>query len=169
MWKIVGVMLLVTGGAAWGFRAAWELRTGEQRLMELSAALTALARELKLGGRGMESMLEHILPQCRGSAETLVRECLGALDRPDRREFPVIWREAVDRREELPEGCRTVLLDLAETLGRCDGRTQQTCLEAACGQLEQLARDLHAQQQGRGRVYQAVGVSGGLFLAILLL
>ena len=67
-----------------------------------------------------------------------------------------------------PEG-QAVLLPLGDTLGRYGEDRQREALSAACRRLEELAGRLEADSRCQGRVYQALGLSGGAFLVILLL
>ena len=62
-----------------------------------------------------------------------------------------------------------VLLPLGETLGRCGADRQLEALSSARRRLEALSARLEADSRRQGRVYQALGLSGGAFLVILLL
>ena len=64
---------------------------------------------------------------------------------------------------------RSVLFLLGDTLGRYDGERQREALAAARRRLEELSARLEEDSRRRGRVYQALGLSGGAFLVILLL
>ena len=54
-------------------------------------------------------------------------------------------------------------------MGRYDAERQREALAAARRRLEELAGRLEEDCRRQGRVYQALGLSGGAFLVILLL
>ena len=64
---------------------------------------------------------------------------------------------------------QAVLAPLGDALGRYDGERQREALAAVRRRLEELAARLEEDSRRRGRVYQALGLSGGAFLVILLL
>ena len=56
-----------------------------------------------------------------------------------------------------------------DALGRCGADRQLEALSSARRRLEALSARLEADSRRQGRVYQALGLSGGAFLVILLL
>ena len=64
---------------------------------------------------------------------------------------------------------REALGPLGEILGRYDCREQRAGLAAVRGRLEELSVLARADSRRRGRVYEALGLSGGAFLVVLLL
>ena len=67
------------------------------------------------------------------------------------------------------EGIDKVLAPLGELLGRYDGPAQRDGVAAVRARLEELADRAQADCRRQGRVYRALGLSGGAFLVILLL
>ena len=64
---------------------------------------------------------------------------------------------------------RELLAPLGELLGRYDGPAQRDGVAAVRARLEELADRAQADCRRQGRVYRALGLSGGAFLVILLL
>ena len=159
MVKLLGAAL-VAGGCAWlGFRRALELKDRVRALEQMAGGLALVERELALGAP----------PRCAGPAAELFSGCARALARPDREGFPALWRDQVARLEGLGEEGREALGPLGEILGRYDCREQRAGLAAVRGRLEELSALARADSRRRGRVYEALGLSGGAFLVVLLL
>ena len=169
MVKLLG-SALVAGGCAWlGFRRASELRERARALEQMAGGLALLERELELGSPPLPRLLEGAAGRCAGPAARLFSGCARALARPDREDFSALWREETARLESLGEEGREALAPLGEILGRYDCQAQRAGLAAVRGRLEELSGLVRADSRRRGRVYEALGLSGGAFLVILLL
>ena len=169
MVRLVGAVLVAAGGASLGFQAAAGLGRRVRALEETAQGLALLERELELNAPPLSRLLERGAERSRGPAEALFRECLRGLDRLDREDFSTLWRRLVSDCRALGSEGQAVLAPLGDTLGRYDGERQREALAAARRRLEELAARLEEDSRRRGRVYQALGLSGGAFLVILLL
>ena len=89
--------------------------------------------------------------------------------RLDYEPFPDVWRRLVTELEGLtPEG-RAALLPLGEVLGRYEAQGQREAIAQARAALDRERERAEGEKLRMGRVYQALGLSGGAFLVILLL
>ena len=169
MLRMMGVVLVAAGGAWLGFQAAAGLHSRVRALRELCAALALMEGELELNAPPLSRLLALGAGHSQGPAGALFQDCLRGLDRLDRESFSQLWRRLVEERSELGAEGQALLAPLGDALGRYDARRQQEALSAARGRLEQLCARLEADSRRQGRVYQALGLSGGAFLVILLL
>ncbi|MCI9169576.1 MAG: stage III sporulation protein AB [Lawsonibacter sp.] len=169
MVRLMGAALVAAGGAALGFQAAVGLRKQVRALEEMSQGLALLERELELNAQPLSRLLERGAERSRGPAEELFRDCLQGLNHLDREDFSSLWRRLVSGCHALGSEGQAVLFPLGDTLGRYDGERQREALAAARRRLEELSARLEEDSRRRGRVYQALGLSGGAFLVILLL
>ena len=169
MIRLIGAALVAAGGAWLGLRAADGLRRRAVALRQMEAGLALLEQELELSASPLPRLMAWGAGHSQGPAAELFRGCAQGLDRLDRESFSALWRRLTAEREELGVEGQAVLLPLGDTLGRCDARRQREALSAARRQLEELAARLEADSRRQGRVYQALGLSGGAFLVILLL
>lgn len=169
MMRLMGAVLVAAGGAALGFQAAAGLRSQVRALGEMSQGLALLERELELSAPPLPRLLERGAEHSRGPARALFQGCVRGLDSLDREDFSTLWRRLVREQTGLPAEGQAVLLPLGDTLGRYEGERQREALSAARRRLEELAARLEEDSRRRGRVYQALGLSGGAFLVILLL
>ena len=169
MIRLIGAALVAAGGAWLGYLAAKELRGQVRAVRQMAEGLALLERELELSAPPLIQLLERGAARSGGPARALFQGCLQGMDSLDRECFSALWRRLVPECGGLsPEG-QAVLLPLGDTLGRYGEDRQREALSAARRQLEELAARLEADSRRQGRVYQALGLSGGAFLVILLL
>lgn len=169
MVRVLGAALVAAGGALFGFQAAAGLRRRGLALRQMGDGLALLERELELSAPPLPRLLAQGAAHSEGPAKALFEGCVQGLDRLDQEELSALWRRQVQERAELgPEG-QAVLSPLGEILGRYEAGRQLEALLAARRRLEELAGRWEADSRRQGRVYQALGLSGGAFLVILLL
>ena len=169
MVHVIGAVLVAAGGALLGFQAAAGLRRRVRAVRELEDGLALLERELELNAPPLDRLLARGAAHSQGTAEALFQGCVRGLDSLDREDFSTLWRRLVREQTGLPAEGQAVLLPLGDTLGRYEGERQREALSAARRRLGELAGRLEADSRRQGRVYQALGLSGGAFLVILLL
>ena len=107
--------------------------------------------------------------RCSQPAAGFFQRCAEGCARLDQVPFGESWRQAVDELELLSPDGRAALLPLGEVLGRYEADSQRQALEHARQALEREEQRAQEERRRLGRVYQALGLSGGAFLVILLL
>jgi stage III sporulation protein AB len=169
MLRLLGAVL-VTSGSAWiGFRAAAGLGIRVKALEEMRTGLALMDQELELDAPSLPALMERLIPRSKGPAKTLFTGCRLALARLEQEEFSAAWQRLIQQLEELGEEGRRALLPLGDILGRCGCEEQRQGLRAVCSRLEQLESRAEEERRQRGKVFRALGLSGGIFLVILLL
>lgn len=170
MIRMAGVCLLTAGCGALGLGAVGRLDNRVRDLMELSAGLDILQRELSWRLSPLPGALETAAAGTHGRAARFFAYCAQGSASLDGTPFRALWAEGLAR---CPLGLdredRALLEQLGPVLGRYDGDSQRQALE---GVLAGLARrqELAAEDRRRlGRVYGVLGVTAGLFLTILLI
>lgn len=149
----------------------------------MAASYTGLQRSLQQLQNGLELMqcqMEYQLTELPELCGILASACTGTVGRF----FGALGRElqagdATDvsacvalvlaRDRELPEACRTILLQLGKTLGQLDLSGQLRGLASAQEACKHALETVEAEKAGRLRSYRALGLCGGAALAILLL
>ena len=169
MIRLMGAVLVAAGGAFLGFQAAAGLRRRVRAVRQMGAGLALLERELELNAPPLSRLLERGAARSEGPAKALFQCCVQGLDHLEREEFSSLWRRLAGEHPELTVEGQAILSPLGDTLGRYEAPRQLEALSAARRRLEELAARLEADSRRQGRVYQALGLSGGAFLVILLL
>lgn len=169
MVRLIGAVLVAAGAAWMGFQAAGGLRGQVRELRQMAGGLALLEGELELNAPPLSQLLARGAACSEGAAREVFQGCAAGLDRLDREGFASLWRRQVALRTELgPEG-QAALVPLGDMLGRYGEERQRECLSAVRRRLEETADRLEAEGRSRVRVYEALGLSGGAFLVILLL
>ena len=169
MVRLIGAVLVAAGGGWLGFQAAAELRRGVRALEQMAEGLALLERELEMNAPPLSQLMARGAARGQGPARALFQGCVRGLDRLDREEFSALWRRLVREQDGLTGEGQAILSPLGDTLGRYEAERQREALAAARRRLEALAARLEADSRRQGRVCQALGLSGGAFLVILLL
>ena len=169
MVRLIGAVLVAAGCAWGGFQAAEGMRRRARTLRELSSGLALVERELELTAPPLERLMAGVAARSQGVAGALFSDCARGMSHLDEEDLPSLWRRLVEERSGLGREEREILLPLGDLLGRYDSRTQGEAVAAVRRRLEELAGRVEAEGRRRGRVYQALGLSGGAFLVILLL
>ena len=168
MMRLMGAVLVAFGAAWLGLTAAAELGRKVRRLEQLSIGLELLERELWERGSPLSQVLEELSLRTGEPASPLFAQCAAACGRLDREPFPDAWRRLVTELEGLaPEG-RAALLPLGECWASGAPEGQQAIAQARAA-LDRERERAEGEKLRMGRVYQALGLSGGAFLVILLL
>ena len=168
MIRLMGAVFVATGGAFLGFQAAASLRRRVRSLYQTGAGLALLEGELELSAPPLAQLLERGAARSEGPARQLFEGCVQGLDRLDQEDFSSLWRRLTGELDLPPEG-QAILAPLGDILGRYEAKRQWEAVSAARRRLEELSARLEADSRRQGRVYQALGLSGGAFLVILLL
>lgn len=169
MVRLLGATLVAAGCGWLGFGAAAALGSRVRALEDMADGLSLLEQELELDGPPLPVLMDRLIPRSRGPARALFRDCRLALERLEEEKFSQAWRRLVAERFELGEEGRQALLPLGDILGRCGWEDQRRGAESLRGRLLELAARGREESRRRGRVYQALGLSGGAFLVILLI
>ena len=169
MWKLVGAVLVAAGSGWLGLSAASGLTRRLRAVQAMISGLELLERELWERGAALPELMAALSRRCTQPAADFFQQCAKGCARLDQVPFGESWRQAVDGLELLSPEARAALLPLGEVLGRYEADSQRQALEHARQALER--EELRAEEERRrlGRVYQALGLSGGAFLVILLL
>lgn len=169
MWKLLGAILLASGCGWMGFHASANLGRRVRALQAMTQGLGLLEQELELDSPPLPQLMERLAGRSQEPARGLFQGCGAALERLEREEFSRSWQRLVEQLELLGEEGQTCLLPLGDTLGRCDWEEQQRVVRCVRQELSELLRQAREEQHRQGRVYQALGLSGGAFFVILLL
>lgn len=167
MIRFLGCVLVAAGGGYWGVRAAAQQRREEEDLRKLLLALELLERELSLRMTPMPRLLGQLSLRCPAPAGAFFGSCAERMNQGT--PLSVVWREEVDQVPGLDEESRALLYPLGQVLGRYEAEGQGEAIAGVRRELELLCRRRGEESRRLGRVYRALGLTGGAFLVILLL
>ena len=169
MWKLVGAVLVAAGSGWLGLSAAAGLTRRLRAVQSMIVGLELMERELWERGAALPELMAALARRCAQPAAGFFQRCAEGCARLDQVPLGESWRQAVDELELLSLDSRAALLPLGEVLGRYEADSQRQALEHARQTLEREEQRAQEERRRLGRVYQALGLSGGAFLVILLL
>lgn len=170
MMRLTGAMLIAAGTAALGLAAVARLEGRVRDLRSAIAGLEGMRLALTSCLAPLDEMLSAAAEAAEGRAGAVFSYCGEEIKKSGRQRFAALWNAAL---EELPlcleEPDLEALRPLGGVLGRYDGDSQAQALERCISLLEGQLDNAVEQRRSQGKVYGAVGISVGLFLAILLI
>ena len=172
MLKFAGACLIMVSAAGIGVSFSADLRRRCQELRILKQLVYMLRGEIKYTKTPLPEAFYHIsvrLPEPFGSFLSRVVE---ELAKAEGRTFGELWREQI--RETLHSSRlnrmdKEQLATLGEVLGYLDVEMQLAAIDLYIEQLEEGIREAENSMGTKQKLYQSLGVAGGIFLVILLI
>ena len=171
MTRILGALLILTGGLAGGLERVAFLR----RQLRLTEALEESLHRLRADLTERLIPLPELLAELAGRAPVPARGLFAALhtamDRLGEENFGAIWATCVTQYPDpaLDTALRDALTALGGQLGRYSAAIQSEALERCITLLAQWGVDRRQRLQGNARLALGLYVCGALALVVLLL
>ena len=170
MMRLLGAILVIAGCGAFGLAGVARLDGRVRDLGELAAGLDSLQRELGWRLAPLPQALEAAAKAAHGPAAQFFAQCARTAGQANGRTFQEVWQDSLNAAPlRLAEGDKALLERLGPVLGRYDSDSQRLALEDAAAGLRSLQGEASDDRRRLGRVYGALGITAGLFLAILLI
>ena len=162
--RLLGVALLVLGGALCGWQQLERRRRKERLLGELRAALERMADEIRQLSRPMGeifALLAQNSPTLHVFFHSLARDT-------GQQPLGKLWQEALGTLP-LAEAARENLAVLGNVLGRYDAESQARHIALVCRRLEQQREELSRDNAVKCRLFPGLGACLGGMLAVILM
>lgn len=170
MTRLLGAVLVTAGCGSLGLCGVRRLDGRVRDLGELAAGLDVLQRELGWRLAPLPQALDAAAKAAHGPTAEFFAQCAQGARALEGRSFHQIWTEAAASGAlRLAEEDRALLDRLGPVLGRYDGDSQKLALEDGAAGLRSLQGAAADDRRRLGRVYGVLGMTAGLFLAILLI
>lgn len=170
MTQVMGAVLLTVGCGAMGLGAVRRLDRRVRDLWELSAGLDVLRRELGCRLAPLPAALRVAAEECHSCAARFFEGCAQGAGGLHGRSFQQVWREELETCPlQLTAEDRQMLEQLGSVLGRYDGESQCMAIEEEVSRLGRQIVQAREERRRLGRVYGVLGMTAGLFLAVLLI
>ena len=160
--KLLGAILVILSGTCCGLNEARRLFQDSRRLSELRRALERMYSEVCL----CRASLPEALAALRENYPSLFSDSEMPSAEVEELSFRELWTRCV-REMELSPAAGISGIRLGEALAA--GEDPERAFAVTRRELEQLQETLRTRQRERSRVYTALGVSGGVLAALLLL
>lgn len=171
MLKILGCILVLACSAGLGAAGSMDLKKHCMELRFLKQAVYMLRGEIKYSKAPLPEAFAAIAERVPVPFSEYFSRLAQELSRPGGKSLEVLWREEIGRslnKSFLRREEKEKLGQLGEGLGYLDLEMQLSTIELY---LEQLEEDIALAQEEirtKQKLYQSLGVAGGIFLVILL-
>ena len=171
MLKILGSILVLACSAGLGAAGSLDLKRHCMELRLLKQAVYMLRGEIRYSKAPLPEAFEALAKRIPAPFSDFFSHLAEELSRPGGKNLDVLWREEIDRslkQSSLKKEEKEKLGHMGEGLGYLDLEMQLSTIELY---LEQLEEDITLSQEEirtKQKLYQSLGVAGGIFLVILL-
>lgn len=171
MVKLLGALLVICGGCAWGVLEVMRLKRRCRILNELTSAVGAMRSEITTR---LTPVPELISRMTRESAEPVrtffvnVEKRLGSIGEATLYD---LWGEALSETPELSllQDELDALSDVPRALGRYELEEQRLALNRTERQLEQFSERAKQVYERDSKIKGFIGVAAGILIALLLI
>lgn len=172
MLKMIGILCVCLSCAGMGFLKSFQLSRRMKELKQLHRIFLLLKGKIEFGGETLPESLMDIGEKTNEPFANFLMKAAEKLNSYSGSTFAHVFAACID--EELTGCCMTQedkkeLREAGEMLGYLDKSMQIQAIETYLKSLELTMQDLHDVLPERKKLYQSLGIMGGLLLGILLI
>ena len=169
--KTAGIILIVFSGAGLGICKSLELSRREKILEQLGKMILLLKNQIRCTGDTIPDALLEVAGKMSGEYREFLLSTSGAVQKRNGNTFGEIFKDCA--RELLPlskvsEEERGCFLSIGERLGYLDREMQVAQLSLLEADMDRCLGSLRRTMKEKKKLYQNMGIMGGIFLAILM-
>lgn len=169
--KTAGIILIIFSGTGLGLCKSMELAGRLKILERLVQLLMLLKGEIRCTGASLEDAFSDTAKKMPGEYRIFLEETAGRLKERPGITFEAIFREYAVKSlplQKLSSEERECFLSLGEKLGYLDKEMQVAQLTLLEEELREKIRLLRTGLPQKQKVYQSLGILGGILLAVLM-
>lgn len=163
--------MILTAGAGLGFGRSYELSLRERALGQILLMIRWLKGEIVSSRISLHDAFQSVARRMSGRYREFLTKTAEAMEQSNGKVFGELYKSCADETlKELPLSKKEweMFLALGNTLGYLDLDMQKRQLEFYEEEFLHLIEELRAEMPARKKVYQSLGVMGGILLAILV-
>lgn len=170
--KIVGSIMVLLASTGIGIMAGEKKKRRIKQLKELMVHMKVLYGEIEYGRTALPEVLKIVASRNQGDMTGFFQRVAEELSKLSGESFSVIWNRCMET--ELAATCltkkdRLLLEGLGENLGFLDQKMQLTTIGHYMVNLEGAMEEAAAEVREKVRLYNLLGVLGGIFITIVML
>ena len=172
MLKAIGLFLILIGGAGSGYAFSTQLSSRYAQLKELQRMTALLIGEISYGNTPLPEGLAQVGKRLNEPFAGFLKELSEELKKKPQETLEELFAKHVKtdlKHSCLKPGDLEALLRMSSSLGYLDRDMQLRNLRLYETEVQQEITDTYASMPGKKKMYQTLGIMGGLFLVILLI
>lgn len=171
MQKAAGMILIVAAAAGMGFSKSLELVRRERNLRGILRMVVLLKGEIRYGNASLHDAFLGVSGKLTGELSDFLRETAERMQASAGVPFGELFRRCAEEKLDgfiLSAEEREAFFSLGGHLGYLDLAMQLKQLEVYEEELETSVKKLRGELPEKKKIYQSLGVMGGLLLALLV-
>lgn len=172
MLKAAGCILILAASAGFGFLSGRELKQRLEELKYLKKLLLILRGEIKYTKAPFPEAFRNISKRCKMPFSDFFKNLGEELDKLSGKGFPEIWKERIEldlKELKLNQADRMQLNRLGEQFGYLDGEMQINTIDLYMEQLETEIKTAEKETAGKVRLFNCLGIMGGIFVLLIII
>lgn len=164
--KVLGCVLILVSSSCMGYALGQEEKQSLKELEELERIFVLMKKELEYTKAPIAELLSKLARKTKGTYKPWLEELSRELEEKREQTFMEIWESSIKENlstSKLGKEIKDELILVGNNLGYPEN------LELFLEKLEFVIRDTREETKSKKKLYQSVGVMGGIFLIILLL
>ncbi len=170
MLKIVGSMLVIFGCAAMGFYMVERMKKHIGELEQVKKQLMFMEGEIRVGFRPVKDIFAQLEQRTAGNWKAFYAFVQRNIEKDTQKSLDSIWREAIRetlKNSLLNQNEKRAWQELGENLGYLDKEMQIALLHICEEHFEEYRLQAEEHMKGNAKIYQTLGIMGGIFLTII--
>lgn len=171
MIKLLGILFVLCGSTSLGFYYSYLVKERYANSERIRKALICLRGEIQFARTPMPEALASVARHTSGSISTFFSEVSKELQCGRGSPFSVIWAEKLElhmngsniQREDITE-----LKDLGQTLGYLDAEMQVNTVNLYLERMQESLVKQNEEKRDKVRLYNLLGIVGGIFITIII-
>lgn len=172
MLKFIGAVLVISSSTAMGFYFSFITKVRLEDLKELKKYILILRGDIRYTGTPLPEAINNLSRRSKSNFENFFTSISEQLLKLEGRTFFQIWETSV--MADLMDTClinkdKKSLIQLGETLGYLDKEMQMNTIDLYISGLEEEIENLTQIVKEKTRLYNLLGIMGGIFITIVMI
>ena len=172
MTKIIGSIMIIAAASLLGWKKAADVDRTYEELQYIQRLLYLLQSEVSYSRAFLAEEFFNLSHNAREPYQAWMRQLSYCMESRSEGEFEAIWNRTISQYLQgsyLPEREIEHLRELGKYLGNADIRTQVRHIELLEEQIGIAMKEMQEELRTKKKLYYCLGVTGGIFLAIILI
>lgn len=169
MIRWMGAIIVIVACGCCGFSMARNYGELEHCLRQLISAMELMHCQMEYRLTTLPELCRILPSACSGIVGKVFSDLGQELERQETMDISLCMEEALLINPKLPTQCARSLRRLSRTLGQADLQLQLQGITTEMERLKAVLQQVSAERPGRVKSYRALGLCGGIALAIVLL
>lgn len=170
--KIVGSTMVLSAGTMIGYLYGRDITLHCEELETLKRYFQIMKSDIQYSANSLQEIFEHLRFQCKDDHKEWFSYVIEAVEEGTNQRFELIWKDSIHlfmndiklHFDELEE-----LIEVGMSLGSVDREQQNMMINLYLEQLEYRIKVLKKESLQKKKLYHLIGITGSLFVVIMLL